>query len=226
MKNVFADILNKFRIRFFHTIDHYYDMKICNRDLSKNIPSLYRDDINGVGMTGTQSTHYSILKKIFANVKIQEEDSLIDVGCGMGRILAFCIKEGYACSLNGIEINKEPGNIALSWSEKYNQINIMIGDAFLLDYNQYTVLNLDRPFLPKTFEKFIQLIESQLIHSIIFIYWVDQQSGGYLVNRKGWMMKKREAINRIYGIKIPGAPQWYSIWEYTPTKNNTVCEDI
>ena len=101
-------------------------------------------------------------------------------------------------------------------SEKYKNVHVMNGDAFKLDYNQYTILYLNRPFLPKTFAEFISLIESQLTHPILFIYYVDQQSGHQLYNRAGWTMKKRSIIRRIYGIPVPAGPQGYSIWEYTP----------
>ncbi len=208
--------IRRIRERFFFTINHFYDMRICGQSLSEYIPSLYRDDENGVGMTGSQSTYYPILKKIFSNVVITEKDSFLDVGCGMGRVLAFCVREKYPCLINGIEINEVPGKIAQSWSKKYDNVHVTIGDAFKIDYNQYTVLFLGRPFLPVTFSEFIQYLESQLTHPIKFIYWVDQQSGHLLMNRAGWTLKRREKIKRIYGVKLPGNSQWYSIWEYDP----------
>ena len=220
MKHFFQNLINKGRARIFYTYDHYYDMKICGQSLSEYIRSLYRDDKNGIGMTGSQSTHYFILEKIFANVVIKGNDSFLDVGCGMGRVLAFCVKEKYPCSINGIEINEVPGKIAETWSEKYDNVHVTIGDAFQIDYNPYTVLFLHRPFLPKTFIEFIGILEAQLTHPITFIYWVDQQSGHYLNGRVGWKMKHREISKRIYGVKLPCGPQGYSIWEYTPIIEN------
>ncbi len=218
MKEKIRQFIRKVRTRFFFTINHYYDMRICGRSLSEYIPSVFRDDINGVGSTGSQSTYYPILKKIFRNVVIRESDVFLDVGCGMGRVLAFCIREKYPCSINGIEINEVPGKIAEEWSGKYDNVHVTIGDAFEIDYDQYTVLFLGRPFLPKTFEQFLGVFESQVTHPITFIYWVDQQSGHMLKNREGWTMKKREIVKRILGVKLPGGPQGYSIWEYIPQK--------
>lgn len=209
-------IIQLFRKCFYKTIDYFYDMRICGQSLSKYVPSLYRDDQNGIGMTGSQSTHYPILKKIFSNVEISDRDQFLDVGCGMGRVLSFCVREKYPCSISGIEINEVSGKVAQSWAEKYENVHVTIGDAFALDYNQYTILFAGRPFLPKTFAEFIQHIESQLTHPITFIYWVDQQSGSYLVNRAGWTQKKREVIKKIYGVWLPETPQGYSIWEYIP----------
>lgn len=217
-----SKLVRKIRSRFFYMIDHFYDMRICGRSLSQYIPSLFRDDENGVGMTGSQSTYYSILKIIFKHVHITENDVFLDVGCGMGRVLAFCIKEKYPCSVNGIEINEVPGRIAEAWSEKYGNVHVTIGDAFKIDYNPYTVLYLHRPFLPKTFVEFIGVLESQLTHPITFIYWVDQQSGHYLKERPGWTSKHHEIINSIHGVRLPSGPQGYSVWEYTPMGDNDI----
>ena len=218
MANKMNAFIRRVRERFFFTIDHFYDMRICGQSLSEYIPSLYRDDKNGIGMTGSQSTHYPILKKIFSHVNITDQDAFLDVGCGMGRVLAFCVREKYPCSINGIEINEVPGKIAQTWSEKYDNVCVTIGDAFKIDYNPYTVLFLCRPFLPNTFAEYIQYLESQLTHPIQFIYWVDQQSGYYLLDRPGWTLKRREIIKRIYGIKLPNGSQGYSIWEYIPQR--------
>ena len=218
MERILGKAIRKVRIYFFFAIDLYYDMRICGRSLSKYIPSVYRDDKNGIGMTGSQSTYYGVLKKIFKNVEIKKEDSFLDIGCGMGRVLAFCLKERYTCSINGIEINEIPGKIAKSWIQRYNNVNVIIGDAFKLNFDQYSIFFLGRPFLPKTFAQFVNLFESQITHPITLIYWVDQQSGFYLMDRTGWKLKKRECIRKVYGVKIPAGIQGYSIWEYKPEK--------
>jgi SAM-dependent methyltransferase len=215
-------ILKKIRYRIFYMIDVFYDMKICKQNLCEYIPSIYRDDKNGIGSTGSQSTPYLILKRIFADIQINETDAFIDVGWGKGRVLAFCVKEKYPCSVNGIEINEIPGKIAKEWSEKYDNVHVMIGDAFDINYDQYTILFLGRPFLPKTFEKFIKMVESQITHPIQLIYWVDQQSGNYLRKRKGWILKKRQKIKKVLGINLVYGTQWFSIWEYTPQNNNDI----
>lgn len=222
MKKILSSILKKIRVRIFYTIDYYYDMQICGQSLSESIPSVFRDDKNGIGFTSSQSTYYSILKKIFRNVEIKESDVFLDVGCGKGRVLAYCIMEKYPCSINGVEINEVPGKIAEEWSRKYDNVHVTIGDAFELDYDQYTVLFLGRPFLPKTFEQFLSAFESQMTHPVTFIYWVDQQSGHLLNNREGWTMMKREIVRKIFGVKLPSGPQGYSIWEYIPPHRKTV----
>ena len=167
-------------------------------------------------MTGSESTHYIVLHRIFSHVSLTEEDSFIDVGCGKGRVLAYLLKKRKPCKLFGIEINEISGKVALEWTEKYDQVKISLGNAFHLDYNPYTVMFMGRPFLPKTFLEFIEKLEKTLTHPITLIYWVDQQSGYYLNKRSGWKMCFREEISTLYGFKIARIPQYYSIWVYDP----------
>ena len=204
--------------RLLWLIDGIIDWRICGRSLVKYVPSVYRDDAKGVGMTGSHSTSYLILKRIFSHVNLTAEDSFLDVGCGKGRVLAYLLKEHAPCTLSGIEINEISGRVAEEWVTKYTQVSVMIGDAFKLDYNPYTVLFLGRPFLPITFMEFLERLEGTLSHPITFIYWVDQQSGHLLADRPGWEMHYRETLNKIYGIKIAKVPQSYSIWTYDPRK--------
>ena len=121
------------------------------------------------------------------------------------------------CSLNGIEINEISYNVAQDWTKKYDQVNVMLGDAFKLDYNPYTVLFMGRPFLPVTFMQFIEAFEAGLDHPITLIYWVDQQSGYMLKNRPGWKMLYREKLTYIKGLRVARTPQGYSIWTYDPS---------
>ncbi len=218
MDNVFGSIHVKASRRLLRVMDEIMDRRICSRSLVKYVPSVYRDDANGVGMTGSQSTNYIILNRIFSHVSLTAEDSFLDIGCGKGRVLAFLLMKHAPCALTGIEINEISGKVAQEWTAGYDQAAVMLGDAFELDYNPYTVLFLGRPFLPNTFLEFIERLEDTLTHPITLIYWVDQQSGYLLKDRPGWEKKYREKLCSIYGIRIAKAPQGYSIWYYDPAK--------
>ena len=204
--------------RLLRIMDNYVDQNICGQSLEEYVPSIFRDDVNGIGSTGSQATHYLILKHIFTCVELKSSDTFLDVGCGKGRVLAFLVKEKYSCEIYGVEHNESVGIMASEWSKKYSNVHIIIKNAFSLDYNAFSVLFMCRPFLPKTFLEFIEYLEETLIHSIVLIYWVDQQSGYLLMNRLGWKMQTRKTLNRIYGIKIAESPQAYSIWNYDPKK--------
>ena len=216
MNSFFKRVHGAASSRLLRLMDGMIDRRICGQSLVKYVPSVYRDDANGVGMTGSQSTSYIILKRIFSHVRLTAEDAFLDVGCGKGRVLAFLLRDHAPCPLRGIEINEISGRVAQEWTGRYDQVSVTLGDAFKLDYNPYTVLFIGRPFLPKTFLEFIELLEGTLTHPITLIYWVDQQSGHLLRDRPGWEMHFRETLSCIYGIKIARFPQSYSIWTYDP----------
>ena len=189
------------------------DKKICGCSLVKYVPSLYRETM---GATGSQSTCYWALDKIFEGETFQESDAFIDVGYGKGRVLAYMANKGFPCSLTGIELNAEVAAYARKWSEKYDNITIINGNAFELDYNLYTVLFMGRPFEPETFYQFIDQLERNLRHKIRLFYWWDTESGDYMENRKGWVRKRRETIYKSHGLYMYGSPQGFSLWEFTP----------
>lgn len=218
MNKLFTYVHKKISSVILRLMDEAADRHICGQSLVKYVKSVYRDDANGVGMTGSQSTSYFILDRIFSHVTLTGQDSLLDVGCGKGRVLAFLVKKHAPCRLYGVEINEISGRVAQEWTRKYDQVNVTIGDAFQMDYNSYTILFLGRPFLPKTFLQFIEKLESELTHPITLIYWVDQQSGYLLKDRPAWEKQFREKLTIIHGLRITNVAQSYSIWTYDPAR--------
>ena len=203
--------------RIAYLYDGMKDLRICGCSLVKYVPSLYRESM---GATGSQSTCYWALDKIFKGEKFSRNDSFIDVGCGKGRVLAYMQNKGYPCSVTGIELNKEVASYAKRWARKYENITVINGNAFELDYNDYTVLFMGRPFETEMFHKFIDQLEVKLRHPIRLFYWCDTQSGDYLENRKGWTRKRREMIQKSHGLYMYMWPQGFSLWEYTPQDCN------
>ena len=218
MSSIIKKMDNVFSARLLNLMDKTIDRRICGKSLVKYVPSIFRDDEKGIGGTGSQSTHYLILKRVFSHIELSPSDVFLDVGCGKGRVLAFLLKENSPCQLYGIEHNEEVGRIALEWTCQYEQVHILIGDALHLDYDEYTVLSLARSFLPKTFLRFIEQFEKTVTHPVTLLYWYDQQSGYLLKDRPGWEMQMREKLTRLKGLKIAAWPQSYSIWTYDPGK--------
>ena len=187
----------------------------------KYVPSIDRDDDSGVGGTGTQSSHYWILNRVFSHVTLRPTDTVLDVGCGKGRVLAFFLKKKVPSRLFGIEHNEEVGRIAAEWTARYEQVQVFIGDALTLDYEPYTVLTLARPFLPVTFMTFVEQLERTVTHPVTLVVWYDLQSKKLLKDRPGWAMQTSGMITRIHGLRVAYWPQGYSIWTYDPGKRET-----
>lgn len=200
-------------IKICNLFDGMKDRKICGCSLVKYVPSLYRETM---GATGSHSTCYWTLDQVFKDESFDTNDSFIDVSCGKGRVLAYLQGKFASCKLTGIELNKEVAEYAQNWAEKHKNITIINGNAFDLDYNDYTILFMGRPFEPEMFYQFIEKLERELKHPVKLYYWYDQQSGNYLNDRKGWEMHKREKIFMSHGLFMFHNPQRYSIWTFTP----------
>ena len=212
--------LNKVEVyisqRLLRIEDGLIDRRVCGRSLVKSVPSIFRDDRKGIGGTNSSPTHYALMKRIFRHVALDASDSLLDVGCGKGRVLAFLLAQKCPCKLYGIEHNPEVAKIAEDWTARYPQVRILVGDAFQLDYNGFTVLTLARSFLPVTFRSFVQRLEETLTHPIRLVSWYDQSDMHFLTDRPGWHMEYHESVKRTQGLKFAFVPQSFTVWTFDP----------
>lgn len=190
--------------------DSFVDKRICGVSLNKYTESVRK------GSTGSQSTPYIVLQEIFKDVKFQPSDSFIDVGCGRGRVLAYMVRKKFPGKISGIELNEEVACFARDWARKYDNVNVISGDAFSLDYNSFSIIYMGRPFEPELFHRFIGHLETTLSHPVSLYYWVEQESGNYLDGRKGWKRLTRKRLFWRKGYFIANSPQRYSVWKFTP----------
>ncbi len=188
-------------------------MKICGEKLGVFVPSPFDKE---VGATGCQSAPYKGLDVVLKDLDLSSDDSFVDIGCGKGRVIAYLVGKGVPCSITGIEINPEVASVASRWTKRYRNVEIVEGDAFGLDYNDYTVLFMYRPMESDAFICFINLLEMTLTHPVKLYYYADGQSGYYLNDRPGWNLIERHEIQHVGGRYIHLVPQRYSVWTYNP----------
>ena len=197
-------------------LDYYdarLDQKICGRSLTRYVPSVDRE---GKGATGTKSSRYLFLDRVFEGWKLSPEEKVFDVGCGKGRVFAYLLSKGFTGEMYGVELNPQVVTTAQSWSDKYPNVNIACADAFTVNYNDYDVLLLGKPFEKEAFVQFTEYLERTLTIPMKVYYWGDHHSGDYLNRRPGWELQYRNWVFRHNGIHIATSPQRYSIWIYTP----------
>ena len=191
------------------------DRRICGMSLGRFVPSPFAGDR---GATGSQSAPYRGLEEVFANLRATPADSFVDVGCGKGRVLAYLASLKVPCRLTGVELNPTVADVARKWSSRFDNVNIISGDAFELDYNAHTILFMYRPMLENTFIEFIRKLEQELRHKITLYYYADTESGYHLNDRAGWKLITRYNIFKQKGLYIHMEPQRFSLWTYTPPK--------
>ena len=209
MINPFVVISNKIAC----SLDNSRDKKVCGKKLGVFVPTPFA---RTHGATGSQSAPYLGLDIVLSDLKFDQGESFIDIGCGKGRVLAYLVSKGFKGKITGVELNPQVASVARSWTSNYRNIEIIEGDAFGVDFNNYTVLFMYRPMDMDTFIMFVNLLEMTLKKEIKLYYYADGESGFYLNERPGWDMLIREDIYKAGGYYIHKIPQRYSVWIYRP----------
>lgn len=195
--------------------DMIKDFKICGKSLTKYVASVDRKVLQA---TGSESARYWALDEVFKDMKFNKDDKFIDVGCGKGRILAEMERIKFPGQLYGIELNPDVAEYAQSWAKRYDNLTIMSGDAFKLDYNDYNIIMLCRPFLEEMYVTFLEKMEKDIKHPVMVILYVDNYMAKYVKDKPQWTMHKQEVVFKKGLLAYSYYPVRYSIWTYDPTK--------
>lgn len=209
----FMKVVKRILIRITLLYDWFWDHRICHCSLVKYVPSLYRQTL---GATGSQSSPYWVLDEMFKDFHPTANDNIVDVGCGKGRVLAYLIREKCPCSITGIELNADVASYANQWISRYPNAKVEHANAFDLNFDQYTVMFLFRPFEPDFFAKFLDKLDAEITHPLKVFYFADTQSGYMLKDRPGWTKLRRQWVWRKYGLYMYPCPQRFSEWTFTP----------
>lgn len=197
--------------------DMVKDFKICGKSLTKYVASVDRKVLQA---TGSESARYWALDEVFKDMKFNKDDKFIDVGCGKGRILAEMERIKFPGQLYGIELNPDVAKYAQDWAKRYDNLTIMSGDAFKLNYNDYNIIMLCRPFLEEMYVTFLEKMEKDIKHPVTVILYVDNYMAKYVKDKPQWTIHKQEVVFKKGLLAYSYYPVRYSIWTYDPTKNS------
>ena len=211
-KGFVVRIYIKITFRIVRNFDRIHDKRLCGYDLTR------KREVEVEGATSYQPTVYWALDEIFKDAVFSANDNLVDVGCGMGRVIAYLVEKKFPGQLTGIEYDPYAASVARKWMEKdkSGKVRLIEGDALKAQYDQYTILYLFRPFSEEFFNRMIVRLEEHLTHPIQLYYLTDFYSRKYLNGRQGWEMVSRRPIFMKYGLCLFGSPQYFSIWKYCP----------
>ncbi len=81
-----------------------------------------------------EASEYEGLEQIFDLVKLEPEDTIVDFGCGMGRVLFFC-NQRFLCKVKGIEYDRKIFQQLLDNAEFYHV-------RFREQRDKFTLLNI------------------------------------------------------------------------------------
>ena len=187
------------------------DMRIGGVSLGSVIPSRFPE----TGATQTQSTDYRLLDAMFEAVDLRDEDVLLDVGCGEGRVLSYLYLRGFHGRIIGIELDPEVAQTARSRLEGLERVEVITNNVFdrpdLIAHA--TALFAFNPFYGNTTLDFIELVEKVKTEPVRFYYCGDYYHA-FLDERAGWTRLASDEVRRA------GAePLSYSIYEYAPARS-------
>ena len=112
-----------------------------------------------------QVVDYQLLRRYMEPLRIGPDDVLIDIGCGMGRVLCVFARTRLKKCI-GIEISQELASIAkrnaCSLRGRRTPIEIRVGDAAEADYSVGTIFWIYNPFGERTMHAVLSRVGQSL----------------------------------------------------------------
>lgn len=139
--------------RVFQVIKNaFLDLKFGGKYLGVSIQN-YNDE---KGYINTGSSEYSCLENLFSRVDINENDIIVDLGCGKGRVINWFLNKKIKNRILGIEVYPEIAAFTRNRLKKYKQVEILTGcvgeDIHLIERG--TIFYLFHPFRERLMKNF------------------------------------------------------------------------
>ncbi|WIG52460.1 MAG: hypothetical protein OJF48_003379 [Afipia sp.] len=115
---------------------------------------------NEQGRYANVPTDVYTLDAIFDQLTIRADDALVDVGCGDGRVIAYCLSRRLNNKIVGIELLSDAAEIAARRFAKYPNVKIIAGDATTTDA-QGSIYFLFNPFEEGPTERFERMLRGR-----------------------------------------------------------------
>ncbi|MPQ44823.1 class I SAM-dependent methyltransferase [Clostridium tarantellae] len=161
-----------------------------------------------------EPTSYFVLETLFKEYEVNEDDYIIDFGCGKGR-LNFYLNYFFNANVTGIEMNTYFFEEAISNKNNYlkfykkNTNNIKFLNCFAEKYDVNFKDNKFYFFNPFSLQIFIKVISNILISMAkssrnidIILYYPSEDYIYYLENNTAFTLKKEIKIPSLYENNI------------------------
>ena len=157
-----------------------------------------------------EPTPYFALDKLFENYNINEDDYIIDFGCGKGR-LNFYLNYNFNCNALGIEMDKNFYNQCLENKEEYLKKNKKIDDKInfaCVLAQEYEIGDKDNKFYffnPFSVQIFMKVVDNILISYEnnprkidIILYYPSDDYIYYLENFTPFMQSYEVRLDKLF----------------------------
>lgn len=135
----------------------HIDIKYAGRFLGGSIDTRYAD----LGAYHTVNTDYALLDRVMPQI-IEPDDVIIDVGCGKGRVIAWCLSQQLSNLIIGVELDPDLARDAGRRFKKYKNVQIISGNILESFPANGTLFYLYNPFNEVVLQKFTDLILNNL----------------------------------------------------------------
>ena len=123
--------------------DTYLDLKYSGTVLYGNKPSEFKT----LGANDVYHTDYNAMPLIFHHVNIGQDDVLVDVGCGKGRVINYWLSCNCANRIVGLELDPKVAASTARQFARHPNVTIVAGDAITNLPPEGTVFYFYNPFM-------------------------------------------------------------------------------
>lgn len=155
-----------------------------------------------------EATPYRALDKLFDHYSFEADDSLVDFGCGRGRV-TFYVHERFNIPVTGVEANDKTFDEALKNKQTYRKKRRHLKSPIMLEYGlaeQYEVEEMDNRFY--FFNPFSVHIFKKVMTNIISSYKQNRRTIElilyYPLPEFKEYLRRKTKFEMINKIKVPG----------------------
>jgi hypothetical protein len=115
---------------------------------------------------------YAQLSYLFVNndIPIRDNDVLVDVGCGKGRVINFWLGRGHRNRIVGVELDETIASVTRARLARFLNVEIISGDAAESVPADGTLFFLFNPFDQKVMKRFAEQLKRSPHARIIYWY--------------------------------------------------------
>lgn len=141
-----------------------------------------------LGANAVQSMPYRVIEDAVKAAGICPSDVLVDVGCGLGRVINWLLNLGLTNEIVGIELDPEVAERTRRRLRRYKNVSIVTGDAVQLTPPDTTVCFLFNPFGREVLQKWHDRLLDRLTSKSLKVVYINcqcldvfEQSGAWTI---------------------------------------------
>ncbi len=172
--------------------DEVRDIATCGRSLMR----LEDTRFASAGAHDPTPTPYFVLEALFAHFDLTPDSHVLDVGCGIGRALAYFAEASLPGRMTGVELDPALAEFAASWTKGKKNLQVICGDVLSISLAPYSHFYLFNPFDTAVLLKFLAMVEAETTRPIMLAHMSDNGETYFYAGRTGWSLIDEGAFQK------------------------------